>query len=324
MCQKCRGVGDRTPRIGPRVRDPQEGGAGISTGSVRGVAKEPDGDGPIEVKTRGAAGAAYPLSIDDHELRRLDRPGRALAPATEFVLRSAGLRSGMQVLDLGSGAGDVAFLARDIVGPSGRVVGIDQSPAAVDRARARAEHLCHRNVGFVVRDAHDETTDLGPFDAVIGRLVLMYAPDPAEMLRRQAASLVPGGLIAAVEFDVASCRSLPPVPLVEWLVDVACEAFARAGTDLGLGPRLWSVLTGAGLTARGMTSVQPHFGPNDPDGAFLLAGILRSTASLIERTGVAASADLGLDSYESRLRAELEAVNGVVAYPTFFGAWGTA
>lgn len=230
----------------------------------------------------------------------------------------------MQVLDLGSGAGDVAFAAREIVGPSGRVVGIDKSPDAVSRATNRAEQLGYRNVGFTVRDIHDDTTDLAPFDAVIGRLVLMYVSEPAEVLRRQAASLVPGGVMAAVEFDVAACRSLPHVPLVGWLVDVTTEAFLRAGTDIALGPRLWSVLTDAGLVGRGMVSIQPHFGPYDPDGAWLLAGILRATAPLIERTGVAAASDLGLDSYEARLRSELEAVNGVVAYPTFFGAWGTS
>lgn len=266
----------------------------------------------------------YPLDVDDHELRRLDRQARAIDPATRFVLASAGVGPGMRVLDLGCGAGDLAFLARDLVGPAGRVVGVDQSPEAVARAEARAARSGSGNVAFVRRDLHEGTADLGPFNAVIGRLVLMYAPDPADVLRRQTPSLAAGGVVVCLEFDVGTCRSLPPVPLVGWLVEVAGEAFRRAGTDMSLGPRLWPVLTAAGLTPRGMVAVQPHFGPGDDDGPWLLAGILRSTAPLIERTGVAAGAELAVDAYEDRLRAELAAVDGVVAYPTFYGAWATA
>ena len=63
--------------------------------------------------------------------------GRVLRPYTEKFFRSAGISPGMRVLDLGSGVGDVALLVADIVGPGGRVVGLDRDPAALERARQR-------------------------------------------------------------------------------------------------------------------------------------------------------------------------------------------
>lgn len=266
----------------------------------------------------------YPLDVDAHELDRLNRQGEALAPTTRFVLESAGLLEGMRVLDLGSGAGDNAFAASRIVGPTGQVVGVDRSGAAVARATERAAARRLRNVTFRVGDMHERQGGAGSFDAIIGRLVLMYASDPAAVLRRQAESLADGGVVVAIEFDVRSCRSLPATPLVDELVEIGGKAFDIAGTDIALGPKLWQVLTDSGLTPHGMVAVQPHFGPTDPDGAGLLAGILRSAAPLIERTGVATMEDLDVETYEDRLRAQLTRVDAVVAYPTLYGAWATA
>ena len=83
-------------------------------------------------------GGGYQLGSDEHELARLDLQGRALAPATRAILAAAGIRPGMRVLDLGCGAGDMAFVAAGLVGRDGSVIGVDRSPQAVARARFRA------------------------------------------------------------------------------------------------------------------------------------------------------------------------------------------
>jgi cyclopropane fatty-acyl-phospholipid synthase-like methyltransferase len=57
-------------------------------------------------------------------------------PITERLLRQAGLKPGMRVLDLGCGIGDVSLLAAGVVGPSGLVVGVDQSPEQLPWLRA--------------------------------------------------------------------------------------------------------------------------------------------------------------------------------------------
>lgn len=70
---------------------------------------------------------------------------------TRHLLEQAGITSGMKVLDVGSGAGDVAFLAARLVGATGSIVGVDHDPSVLEVARARARpprhgqrELCHR------------------------------------------------------------------------------------------------------------------------------------------------------------------------------------
>jgi cyclopropane fatty-acyl-phospholipid synthase-like methyltransferase len=59
---------------------------------------------------------AYPLGHSEHELERLNTQARYVEPVTRRFFREAGVKAGMRVLDVGSGAGDVAFLAADLVG----------------------------------------------------------------------------------------------------------------------------------------------------------------------------------------------------------------
>src|SRR4029434_7966615 len=108
-------------------------------------------------------------------------------------------------------AGDVAFLASDLVGDTGEVIGMDRSEVALDvaRARAKARSLC--NVSFQEGDPV-EATFAQPFDAVVGRLVLMYYADPVAALRRLSSHLRPGGVAAFQEPDLNSIKSFPPAP----------------------------------------------------------------------------------------------------------------
>lgn len=270
----------------------------------------------------GTAETHYQLGSDTNELERLNRQGKVLAPATRMILEAAGVRPGMRVLDLGSGMGDMAFVAAELVGSTGEVLGIDQAPAPVAMANLRAHQQGSGNVRFVVGDIHDPAPE-GPFEAIIGRLVLMYVRDPATVLKTQASLLRSGGLVVPIEFDLLSARSLPSTPLVGQALSWLGEAFRRAGIDPALGPRLWAVLQDAGLRPLGMIGIQPHFGPEDPDGPAMLAGIVRTALPLIERTGVATAAEVVADTLQQRLSDELGAAAAVFAHPMLLSAWAT-
>jgi ubiquinone/menaquinone biosynthesis C-methylase UbiE len=90
----------------------------------------------------------YILGHSERELERLGSQARHFEPFTRRVFQAAGLAPGMRVLDVGSGAGDVAFLAAELVGDSGNVVGADRVSAAIATARARAASKGLRNVTF--------------------------------------------------------------------------------------------------------------------------------------------------------------------------------
>src|SRR5262245_65524412 len=90
-----------------------------------------------------AATSDYVLGGSPQQYARLTLQARILRPYTEKFFRGAGLPPGMRVLDIGSGMGDVAMLAADIVGPGGRVVGEDRDPAVLEHARRGAvEYRC--------------------------------------------------------------------------------------------------------------------------------------------------------------------------------------
>src|ERR1700749_4797795 len=81
---------------------------------------------------------SYAMGYTEHELERLMFQARLLRPMTERLLRGAGIGPGMSGLDVGCGAGDVALLAAELVGPSGSVTGVDRDPRSVALAARRA------------------------------------------------------------------------------------------------------------------------------------------------------------------------------------------
>src|SRR5512135_2229096 len=133
----------------------------------------------LEAMSADPGGSApYPLGHSPVELDRLQSQARFIDPVTRNFFREAGLKAGMRVLDVGSGAGDVSFLAAELVGESGRIVGVDRSAAAIDFARARAAAKSLPQVSF--RQGEAAAMDFAqPFDAVVGRYVLQFQSDPA-------------------------------------------------------------------------------------------------------------------------------------------------
>ncbi|WP_033442122.1 class I SAM-dependent methyltransferase [Saccharothrix sp. NRRL B-16314] len=120
---------------------------------------------------------------------------RGASVVTERLLDLAGVAPGMSVLDVGTGVGEPALSAAAVVGPTGRVVGVDLSPRMVELARHRATGF--DNAEFLVGDV--ESLDLvgGGFDVVLSRWGLMFAPDRRAAFRSLAAALRPGGVLAA-------------------------------------------------------------------------------------------------------------------------------
>jgi len=268
------------------------------------------------------SGYQFGTGIGADEVARLEAQGAALVPATRMIFAEAGIRPGMRVLDLGCGAGDVAFVAADLVGADGSVVGVDSSPDALARARLRAARRGLAQVQFVEGDINDPAPG-GPFDAIVERLALWLVPDPAEVLRRQATVLRPGGMVVPIEYDLSMSRSLPEnaffTQVNSWLI----EAFARAGLVM-LGPQLWAIVQEAGLRPVGMIGIQPHFGLGDEVGLAYLVESMRVAEPLIVGTGVATAEEIGMETFEQRVRDEVQRNPALVAAsPMLLSAWAT-
>jgi SAM-dependent methyltransferase len=268
-----------------------------------------------------AAASRYLLGSDESELARLDAQSALYGPSTRLLLRAAGIRQGMRVLDLGTGLGHVAFELALLVGDDGEVVGIDRSVDHLAVAELRRSTSGVRTVRFVEADVRSYQDD-EPFDAVVARALLFHVSDPHAVLRHHASALSAGGRVVALDFDAGSCRSNPPVELVESRRDWIVEVFRRARLDPMIGTRLSLLLRQAGLAEVESLGVQQYLVPEDPAAAGWIANVIRSLAPQIVAAEIAGEAELTLEDYESRVARALVDCDSVFLPPALGGAWG--
>jgi 2-polyprenyl-3-methyl-5-hydroxy-6-metoxy-1,4-benzoquinol methylase len=262
----------------------------------------------------------YPLGYSEQEARRLAEQGALLEELTADLFRRAGLREGMTVLDIGCGVGDVSLLAARLVGPKGAVLGIDRAASSVQTARGRASALGIAHARFEQADlATFETEQI--FDALVGRLVLLYLPDAAGTLRRLAQYLRPGGMAAFQEFDMSSTSQVPAGELFLKVRGWLLAAFGAAGAQLDMGTKLYSAFLRAGFPPPDMTAATPvACGPATP-GYRYMAGVLRSLMPFVERTGIATAVEVDIDTLAIRMHEDALAHERVMFLPRVVGAW---
>jgi len=238
---------------------------------------------------------------------------------TERLIRDADIVEGMRVLDLGCGGGAVTLLVADAVGPDGQVVGIDRTERVLEKARERASADQISQVEFVQGDLSGPLPELGQFDAIIGRRVLMYLPEPVETLRKVSSLLKDGGVIAFQEVDAtleAGC--LQELPLHKKVNDWLWQTIEREGGTRNMGFLLPSVLQRAGfsvaeLRAEGNIEGEKLHSP--------LATIVQAIVPRIVRHGVATEEEIELETLAQRLEAE-RAVDSVFIGSLNFTIWG--
>jgi SAM-dependent methyltransferase len=122
-------------------------------------------------------------------------------------LAYAAVRPGETVLDLGSGAGIDCFLAAREVGPSGRVIGVDMTPAMIERARANAAKGGYSNVEFRLGEIERLPVADASVDLVISNCVVNLSPHKEQVFAEAFRALKPGGRI--VVSDLVLTRPLP-------------------------------------------------------------------------------------------------------------------
>jgi ubiquinone/menaquinone biosynthesis C-methylase UbiE len=268
---------------------------------------------------------AYPLGYTDHEFARLERQGAIFKEFTSEVLRRAGLAAGMRVLDIGCGVGDVSLLAAELVGPSGTVLGVDRSPESIAAATRRVTAAGHaERIEFVVNEL-DEFLDAGqgtePFDAVVGRFVLMYQTEPVDILRRLAGMVRGGGAVALLEMVFPMFHSAPEVPLFTLSARRILTTVARAGADVDMGSKLANVFVDAGLPRpTAVLGGCTGSGPDSPMYAYV-ADSLRSLTPIAERLGIFTAAEADVDTLAERLAAEANELRACLMPPPLVGAW---
>jgi 2-polyprenyl-3-methyl-5-hydroxy-6-metoxy-1,4-benzoquinol methylase len=265
---------------------------------------------------------AYVLGHSEAELKRLATQARLIDPITRRFLVSAGIREGMQVLDVGSGVGDVAILLAGLVGQSGRVVGTDPARPAIDAAERRVRAASLANVTFRRGDPATMIFDK-PFDAVVGRYVLQFIPDPSAAIARLSSHLRPGGVMFFHELDWDGARSSPSAPTYDRLCGCIRRTIEAGGAQIRLGANLASVFEKAGLsrpTLRLESLIAS--GPAAIDTIHLVTDLVATLLPNMERMGLVKASEVALPSLVQTILAEVGAVGTLVGRAEV-AAWAT-
>jgi precorrin-6B methylase 2 len=263
---------------------------------------------------------SYPLGYSEDEAHRLASQGAFLEDLTADVLRRAGIEPGMVVLDLGCGVGDVSVLAASMVGEFGAVLGIDRAVSSVETARRRAAELGTRNVRFETAEL-DAFDTAEKFDAVIGRLVLLYQPDPTAVLRRFRKFLKPNGIIAFQEMDMETASQVPASETFTRVSSWIRDGFKASGTELNMGSKLLPAFLNAGLPRPTMIAASRAESGPDSKVYAITAQILQSLLPIVERTGAAIIEEAAIGTLADRLRHDAVANESVTFWPRLVGAW---
>jgi SAM-dependent methyltransferase len=274
-------------------------------------------------KSAHAQAVRYVLGHSDGELDRLAVQARLIEPITRRFFSAAGIAHGMRVLDVGSGIGDIAFLAAELVGDVGEVIGVERAAAALKVARRRASSLGRCNMTFLEGDPAKLTFDR-PFDAIVGRYVLMFQPDPAAWMSGLLRHLAPGGVVVFQEPEWACAHSAPHVPSWQRCCRLVVEGLTAGGADPEIGAKLPAVYAAAGLPAPklAMESVIGA-GAGSAEQVHFTTDVLVTLLPELERLGRVVPGEIDPATLADRVLADIAACGSTFVGRSEIGAWST-
>jgi SAM-dependent methyltransferase len=258
----------------------------------------------------------YVLDSSDEDLQRLLSIAELSAEPTRTAFRKIGMKPGWRVIDCGCGPLGALAVMAEMVGPKGRVVGIDFSEPAVQRARSIASTLGLDNVEVRVGDVHDLDAQTlgGAFDVAYTRLFLVHQRDPAQTMQRIAALLRPGGWIIAHEpLRSPPPRSSPPLDALTTYWELLNDMVERLGAPQGSVDALARVARDVGLD---VVETSGFFQIVAPEQGFdLHASTIAAAKSRAIESGVGSGAEI--DALERALRAASDGGYDWVTTPFF-------
>ena len=141
----------------------------------------------------GCSTEVYNIMTDDYSKVKGYTPDADLGLGCGLPTQFAKIKEGDTVIDLGSGAGNDCFVARAETGASGKIIGIDFTPAMIVKAKANAENLGYTNVEFRQGDIDNMPVAADIADVIVSNCVLNLVPDKAKVFKEIFRVLKPGG-----------------------------------------------------------------------------------------------------------------------------------
>ncbi|WP_175632250.1 arsenite methyltransferase [Pedobacter ghigonis] len=181
----------------------------------------------------GCSTEVYNIMTDDYTQVEGYNPEADLGLGCGLPTQFAKIKAGDVVIDLGSGAGNDCFIARNETGESGKVIGIDFTPAMIEKARINAEKLGYHNIEFRQGDIEKMPVSADIADVIVSNCVLNLVPDKDAVIKEIYRVLKPGGHFSIS--DVVLVGELPEALRKDAEMYAGCVAGAiQKDTYLGL------------------------------------------------------------------------------------------
>ncbi len=249
---------------------------------------------------------------------RLHLLNQAKWPTTEQLLRTAGLRPGMRVLDAGCGGGDVTLRIAALVGAQGgEVVGIDLDPAVLRLAQREAENL---KLPATFRHlAAEELDEDEAYDFVYARYLLSHLRQPEQALEAMVRALRPGGRLAVEDVFFPGHVCHPANAAFDRYLELYQAAARTKGADPTIGPRLMSMALDAGLVDVRVELVVPVF--RDGEGKRVAQVTMEHIREAVVGAGLASDAEV--DAIVTDLGAYTDDERTLMSMAPTFQVWGS-
>lgn len=260
---------------------------------------------------------SYPIKGGEVGRARLAVLAKALAPTTERHLDRAGSLTGLTVVDVGCGGGDVTFALARRVGAKGRVIGIDLDEEKLGwaRAEARAQGLAH--VRFETTNV-TQPWPVASVDLVYARFILTHLREPQAMLAQALAALKPGGRILIEDIDFLGHFASPECPAVDRYVELYMKLSRHRGGDPLVGRRLGLLLETAGYAGVETALIQPFARQSGAKDIAILTFAAISEGLIAEE--IASRSEI--DGITRELKDFAARSDTIISMPRIFQAWG--
>lgn len=198
----------------------------------------------------------YVLGTNEAELARLGFQHQVWAGATVAAWEHAGFHRGATLLDVGCGPGYATFDLASLVGPEGRVIGVDVSQRFIAHVRSEAARRGMTHVETRLEDLASLSVPDATVDGAFARWVLCFLPDPGAVISRVARALRPGAAFAVIDYShYEAFRFAPPSRAAERVFAAVASSFRAHGGNPEVGMDIPGHMQAAGLAVRSIRSL---------------------------------------------------------------------
>jgi ubiquinone/menaquinone biosynthesis C-methylase UbiE len=258
----------------------------------------------------------YVLQHGDQGAKRLRLLTAITLSTTKTLLQRAGLRQGMDCLDVGCGNGMVTIEMAESVAPSGHVVGTDVDEHCLTLARHEAlSRDC--SVEFRTCDA-SKLEDESKYDFVLARFLLSHLREPENALKRMVYAARPGGVLVVEDIQFTGHFCHPASKSFDRYVSLYQSVVSHNGADPNIGPLLPNMFLDAELEEVELQVIQPTFqkGPGKTIASSTMENIRESLVS----AGLATDGEIG--SIVAELNSFAMNPRTLMSLPRIFQVWG--